>query len=149
MRYGSGKPCGRAAGSYGEVVNWDVEASLEHSGWAIESAEERHARSPETFEIPSLEERTSLRVGSGAKLLFWVLDRAGDQVAPQCERMWVVVESVEDEEYVGVLASSPASSDAAVRRGSHVRFQPEHVCDLEADQPGVGYLRELLAEGPF
>jgi len=41
-------------------------ASIEKDGWTLESGEERHARSPETFEIPSRTERESLCPGDAA-----------------------------------------------------------------------------------
>jgi hypothetical protein len=101
----------------------------------------RHAEAPDSFWIPSAEERQSLRVGNGAKLLFALADEAGDRLAAQVERMWVVVTEVTDDGYVGILASSPRSSHAAVHRGSRVTFAAEHICDI-----GAGPSREELDE---
>lgn len=115
--------------------------SLEADGWELESAVARHEKHHETFEIPAPEERESLRVGMGVKLLFWLAgeDEMGSYV--QCEKMWVVVDEVGDEGYVGVLDNDPLTSDA-LESGDFVRFGTEHVASIwvpkeDARHPGT------------
>jgi hypothetical protein len=54
-------------------------ATIERDGWTLESAEARHAESPETFQIPERTARESLKAGDAVKLLFDIETReAGD-----------------------------------------------------------------------
>ena len=47
-------------------------ATIELDSWQLESGEAQHARSPDTFWIPARDERESLKVGTGVKLLFGI-----------------------------------------------------------------------------
>jgi len=102
------------------------ELDLDTNGWTLESAEERHRAAPDSFEIPSLLERTTLGVGSAVKLLFLILGHGegGDYI--QCERMWVTLVEVIDKHYVGTLESQPRTSDV-LSPGDRITFGPEHV----------------------
>jgi hypothetical protein len=106
-----------------------TEPDLATDGWALESAVERHLADPDRFNIPSAEERSSLRVGSRVKLLFLLVVQ-GDGNAPiQCERMWVTVTEVSADAYVGSLDSLPATS-AVLQPGDIVAFIPDHVAAI-------------------
>lgn len=98
--------------------------------WWLESGEAR-ADQWSTFEIPSYEARSRLRVGSYAKMIFAFVD--GEK-----ERMWVEVQSIiEDQEapsvvYRGTLLSSPVSVDERIlKSGAEVKFEPKHVIDID------------------
>ena len=92
------------------------------AGWHLESAVERAAEAPETFEIPPPDVRASIQVGEVAKLLFCLEGEHGRMV----ERMWVEV--VEDTEngYVGRLANEPRTP-GVIEPGTLVAFTPDHV----------------------
>ncbi len=100
----------------------------EEGGWELESAEERHAASPATFDIPSLAERSSLTVGQMVKLLFLFRnkDENGESII-DCERMWVTITDVSAHRYTGNLESLPGTSDV-ISSGEIIEFSPEHVC---------------------
>jgi hypothetical protein len=100
----------------------------EDRGWELESAEERHAASPATFEIPSLAERSSLAAGQMVKLLFLFRneDENGEPVI-DCERMWVTITDASANRYSGILESVPGTSDALCQ-GDVIQFSAEHVC---------------------
>ena len=117
-------------------------ASIEKDGWTLESGEERHARSPETFEIPSRTARESLGPGDAAKLLFDIETRETGQVIDRgIDRMWVIVKRRTGNLYVGVLASDPGVAEGlTLRPGTEVLFGPEHVIGI--DRPPDGYILE-------
>lgn len=107
----------------------DERPNIQDDGWELESAEQRYEDEPATFHIPPLEERTSLQVGSRAKLLFLLLGH--DETGPfiQCERMWVVVTQRKGQGYVGMLKSQPVTSDV-LKPGDLVEFEAEHIASL-------------------
>jgi hypothetical protein len=104
-------------------------AMLETDGWELESAEERHAAAPATFDIPSREEREHVPQGVMVKLLFLLSAEEGGQAVINCERMWVTVLSASEGRYTGRLESLPVSS-AALSPGHTVAFGPEHIASV-------------------
>jgi hypothetical protein len=100
---------------------------LDRDGWTLESAVSRSEANPNTFLIPAPSERSSLKVGQGVKLVFWI---QGDEDFPVCERMWVVVvERLQDGNYVGQLESMP-ETEASLRLGQRMVFGPDHVAEI-------------------
>ncbi len=55
-------------------------ATVEKDGWTLASAEDRHAAHPETFHIPSRDERESMSPGDAAKLLFDIQTKENGRV---------------------------------------------------------------------
>jgi hypothetical protein len=101
--------------------------TLEDDGWELDDAEARHAEAPDSFQIPSREERTGLRVGDMVKLLFLFLNRQDDgSPIIDCERMWVTVLEVAGGRYTGQLESLPYTSKALAPLDT-IHFGPEHV----------------------
>lgn len=98
-------------------------------GWELESAEERHALAPQSFHIPSRNERTALKLGQRVQLLFLMLVDGADPPEIQCEKMWVTIDRITSSGYLGILDSMPASSDA-LSPGDSVEFGPQHVCSV-------------------
>ncbi len=78
-------------------------SSQSDPGWALLSGEDRHAEAPQTFWIPDLDRRESLRVGDLAKLLFDIATQEEQGLVWGVERMWVRVTKSESSAYVGVL----------------------------------------------
>src|SRR5688500_763127 len=96
--------------------------------WTLESAAARSEEAPDTFMIPSAEARSTLVVGQGVKLVFWI--QSPDEEISICERMWVLITEVADGGgYLGVLESTPLTV-GGLRKGAQVRFGPEHVADI-------------------
>ena len=107
--------------------------NLDRDGWTLESAVSRSETNPNTFLIPSESERTSIGVGQGVKLVFWI---QGEEEFPICERMWVLVERRHSEgSYVGRLESTPESA-GRLNRGQRLIFGPEHVAEIYAGSTG-------------
>ena len=123
-------------------MNTDLRlARIDEDGWELESGEGRHARHPETFWIPSREERETLRVGHAAKLLFRIESVGTDGTIDRgVERMWVIVARRTQGAYVGVLDSEPKGIESSSRLapGIELLFLPEHIVDI--DEPPLDYV---------
>jgi len=116
--------------------------------WGLVSAEARHSASPDSFPIPSLEDRTSLVVGQAAKLIFEIeADEEDGTASVSTERMWVIVSGKADEYYFGVLGNQPCtisqSSDFYLREGAEVPFLPSHIIAIAT--PPQEYTQSVLA----
>lgn len=92
----------------------------------LDSAVERNRRFP-TFEIPSEQERSSLRVGDHAKLLFSFKRKKGGL---QGEKMWVQITDVGANAYRGTLANKPATIKV-LKPGDQIDFLPLHVAAIK------------------
>lgn len=103
----------------------------ERDGFEPLSAEERHAANPDTFRIPDVQVRSSLRRGQAAKLLFDIQFQEHGRPVRGTERMWVIVSRREGDVYVGVLDSVPRTTAPGdpLQTGVEVPFLPEHFCD--------------------
>src|SRR3974377_2306274 len=92
----------------------------------LEDVEKTAKENPETFVIPSKEERMSQRVGNSVRLHFWLKDPAPGE--PQAERMGVT--NTEEQglfrRYKGWLKTPPAFIDDR-EQGMEVTFKPCHI----------------------
>lgn len=120
--------------------------TIKDCGWTLVSAEARNAKNPKTFYIPSFEERSSLSRGMAAKLLFDITTIEDGKIIDRgIDRMWVIVTSVLDVGYQGVLDSNPGMADGlALAKGDLVFFRPEHICGL--DRPPREFLVTELSQ---
>ncbi len=85
---------------------------------------ERNAENPDTFEIPTLEERLAVQPGDYAKVGFECEDQDLGG-----ERMWVQVERIEDGQWIGTLANDPMVIPS-LRFGDEVRFEAKHIIGI-------------------
>lgn len=69
-------------------------------GWSLADAAERHAAAPDTFRVPADAALAAVRVGDRVKVV--VVPQQGLE-----ERMWVVLERVDEVELEGRLHSEP------------------------------------------
>ena len=81
----------------------------------------RQREAPRSYPIPRAAERRGLRPGDLAKLVFLV-DEPGEL---EGEKMWVEVESIDGEAFVGRLANEPRVVPLAL--GAEIRFRACHV----------------------
>jgi uncharacterized protein YegJ (DUF2314 family) len=103
------------------------------SKYELGDAEER-ARAFPTFKIPSAAERTTLRVGDYAKVIFaiprhLVPTRHAD-AEWVAERMWVQVSAVEGEYYRGKLENEPVFIDS-IALGDEIQFRANNIAAVE------------------
>ncbi len=94
--------------------------------YTLDSAVESNRRAPATFQIDPQSERESLRPGDLVKLMFRISDHDDEWV----ERMWVIVEDVRPEYYVGVLDNYSLFSEDIIS-GLKVQFHSDHVTDID------------------
>lgn len=125
--------------------------NFERDFWQLRSAEQSHREHPDTFWIPPLEQRQSLKRGQAARLIFDIeVQDADGAVALQGERMWVIVAERVGDGYIGILDNQPASIEASERVylcfGAEVPFLPEHVVDI--GDPPVEYAEWQLSQEP-
>jgi uncharacterized protein YegJ (DUF2314 family) len=79
---------------------------------------------PDTFQIPTRDERERLKPGDLVKLLFEVVNP--EQGKPIAERMWVQVTDLAADGYVGSLDNDPRIIKT-LSPGSRIEFRPQHV----------------------
>lgn len=107
--------------------------------YTLMDGEERNAAHPDTFEIPSLEDREGVLPGTTVKLGFEVKDKdlAG-------ERMWVEVTAVDGDQFTGTIANDPIVIDG--KYGDPVSFEPKNILSIweeEEDQQKVDFFDNL------
>lgn len=92
----------------------------------LEDVEKTARENPETFFIPSAEERKSQRVGDSVRLHFRLKNPSGDE--PQAERMWVTVTQEQGllKPYKGMLQNAPIYIED-LKPGDEVAFKPCHI----------------------
>jgi hypothetical protein len=92
----------------------------------LEDVEKTARENPETFFLPSSEERKSQRVGDSVRLHFRLKSPAAGE--PQAERMWVTVTREQGflRPYKGLLQNSPVFIED-LEQGVEVTFKSRHI----------------------
>ena len=119
-------PDGKILEDAGEKKETSVQVA-DGVSYVLEDGEERNRQYPDTFEIPSKEERQNLKAGQIVKLMF----RITADGETQTERMWVVVKGKEKGGYLGILDNDPECTQK-MKSGVEVRFEPRHVISIYA-----------------
>ncbi|MCU1455557.1 MAG: hypothetical protein JWN46_3703 [Acidimicrobiales bacterium] len=111
--------------------------------WGLLDAEAQHEAFPDTFPIPTLDERASLRSGDMVKLVF-VLDPPPASGA-NAERMWVEVSRTQDDgSYEGWLTNHPVVI-TALAPSTLVAFEARHVAGIALRTEDVTFDPNLRA----
>lgn len=105
-------------------VEWALTGRVIHR-WKLGSGVERNTKYPETFWIPSEEEKDSIIAGDLVKLMF-------EMKCSCAERMWVRVSEVGHPKMVGTLANQPVGIPR-LDFGDTVKFKRDHIIDIEID----------------
>ena len=92
--------------------------------YSLTDAEVRHRQYPETFVIPPIAERMSLRDGDQVKLIF-----------NNEERMWVEVRRQDMAGYLGKLVNRPVRTTRTLKCGDEIYFEPRHVIEIKRRRP--------------
>ena len=123
--------------------------TIEENGWALISAEARHAAHPDRFQIPPRTKRETLSPGDTAKLLFDIETRENGHVMDRgVDRMWVIVKAETEAGYIGILDNDPGSAEnLRLQEGDSIFFRPEHVADI--DTPPRNYIVEKFGDSFF
>ncbi len=99
--------------------------------WWLEDAEATARAHPYTFYKPAAERVAQLKPGNLAKVIFGF--DTDDPAAPRAERMWLIIESVQDGRFVGKLDNDPIYI-GDLNPGDLVEFEARHIIDT--DLPG-------------
>lgn len=90
------------------------------------------ARSPYTYFLPSTAEIAAVARGDLVKLTF---EYPHETEKWRAERMWVIVENVQDGEIMGVLDNHPSEPTTSLQAGAAVRFSPHHIISIQWAHP--------------
>lgn len=103
------------------------------TSWRLADAAARAAANKYTFYKPGPSELSQIRTGENVKLIF--MFESDDPAAPEAERMWVVVDSIDGEGgYTGRLDNEPRwIRDLKV--GDDIAFHDIHIISTEHDDP--------------
>ncbi len=88
---------------------------------------QRHEANPNTFEIPSLEEKQELKAGDIVKLGFEATEEFDD--GPSGERMWVRTTKIKGDDYEGTLSNDPVVIED-LKHGDKVIFNSKHIISI-------------------
>ena len=101
--------------------------------WRLENAAEQAAAHKYTFYKPGAEEIAQIRPGENVKLIF--LFDSDDPAAPNAERMWVLVDSIDGAGgFTGRLDNTPRWI-TDLKPGDFVAFRDVHIITTEHDSP--------------
>lgn len=98
--------------------------------WKLGNGVTRNRKHPETFWIPSDEEKARIEPGDRVRLMF-------EETLPRRwgERMWVRVTKVGPRRLEGVLKNEPYAMPR-LTRGHTVKFERKHIIDIHIDDGG-------------
>lgn len=108
----------------GERLWWAAAGRITYR-WRLVSGVERNRLYPDSFSIPSQQEKESLQVGDVVKLGFELKKDGGD-------RMWVQITRIGKRRHRGVLMNT-AMMIPRLEHGMRVKFRSEHIIDIDYD----------------
>jgi uncharacterized protein YegJ (DUF2314 family) len=100
--------------------------------WRLEDCAVRSKESPDTFEAPSEDEQSLVKVGSLLRLHFMITDPElmADSQNPRAERMWVeVCDAIREGVFRGHLTNEPAFIQS-LNQGDVIEFKWAHVAQV-------------------
>jgi uncharacterized protein YegJ (DUF2314 family) len=110
--------------------------------WELEDVETVHARSHETFQIASREERLNLKPGRGVRLHFRFPEPLGDGC--RAERMWVTITHADGNGgFRGMLENDPVYI-RGLRPGDEVLFHARNVAQVLVPRGDPAWIDEHL-----
>lgn len=102
-------------------VEWALTGRLIHR-WKLGSGVESNRQHPDTFEIPTEDQKADVLPGDLVKLMFVMKDWG--------ERMWVEVDKVDGDRFAGQLSNQPIGIPR-LYADDRVRFRSEHIIDIK------------------
>lgn len=99
--------------------------------YSIDDGEAVHRSAPETYFVPSAQERAAVQPGEYVRLTF----RLEVESRSIAERMWVRITRRDGDSYIGRLANNPGSI-TFLRFGDLVRFKAKNVIKIAAADAG-------------
>ncbi len=103
--------------------------TMDNDNYALMDGEAQNKKFPESFHIPTLNDRQGVGEGDVVKLVFEAGDNVGRGVS---ERMWVIITQKEDDFFVGILDNDPYII-ADIESGQEVHFESRHIIGIYED----------------
>ncbi|EHH2451624.1 hypothetical protein CRN32_09475 [Vibrio vulnificus] len=127
-------------------------ANFKDDFWQLRNGEACHRDHPDTFWIPSLNDRKALKVGDAAKVILEIEceDEAGE-IHIESERGYLIVSEIVGDKFIGILDFQPCcvepnDENVYLGFGVEVPFGLEHIIDI--DRPPQDYVDWQLAQKP-
>lgn len=89
----------------------------------------RNMMNKETFQIPSADDISKLKVGDLVKLIFFNPNATGQ--TPKAERMWVILTEINGTKFKGTLDNDPFYL-RSIKYQDIIEFEDRHICNLKA-----------------
>lgn len=103
---------------------------LAKDGFTIRDGVQANKENPETFWIPSDEDKAKLKPGNLVKLSFDIqtIDEKGE-LEINGERMWVIILEINKDLFTGILDNQPQCTNE-LKPGYKLHFKPKHIIDI-------------------
>ncbi|MDM5091351.1 hypothetical protein OB947_20980 [Aeromonas bestiarum] len=127
-------------------------ASLEEDYWQLRNGEVSHRNNEDTFWIPTLDARKSLKIGDAAKVILDIeVKNSNGEIHVESERSYVIVSELVSDKFIGILDFQPSciapdEADVYLGFGVEISFAAEHVIDI--DRPPQEYIDWQLGQKP-
>ena len=127
-------------------------ANFEQDYWQLRNGENSHKENPDTFWVPPLQKRRSLKIGDAAKIILEIeCEKEDGTIVIESERGYVIVSAVVGDNYIGILDFQPLCverdrDDIYLCFGAEIPFSHVHVIDI--DRPPEGYINWQLSQKP-
>lgn len=105
---------------------------MDEVGFEIVDPRPIAATAPYTYFLPSAPELAAVSKGDIVKLLF---DYPHQTEKWAAERMWVIVESVEDDDFRGILDNDPDEPTSPLNAGNTLTFKRHHILSIVWENP--------------
>ena len=107
---------------------YPVKEGFKGDGWELENCKLTHEANPESFEIPSSDEASLVKIGDLLRLHF-TLTGPFEKGVPRAERMWVEVCMIQEDCFYGHLTNEPIAIDS-LTPGDVIQFNWNHVAQI-------------------
>lgn len=127
-------------------------ANFKDDFWQLRNGEESHRDNPDTFLIPSLNDRKALKVGDAAKVILEIeCEAQAGEIDIESERGYLIVSEIVGDKFIGILDFQPCCIEATdesvyLRFGVEIPFSLEHIIDI--DRPPQDYIDWQLGQKP-
>ncbi len=114
---------------------------MNKASWHLSDAQKLSEQNPYTFDRPSPDVLSKLKVGDFVKLIFEIKDTSSE--APGAERMWVLITSVTHDGYLGKLRNVP-NWIKDLKLDDTIQFQVRHIANTELEDPIPSIVEKYL-----
>jgi hypothetical protein len=109
--------------------------------WYLENADKIAQESKYTFYKPSQRVIKKLEPGNICKLIFEFESEIPEH--PSAERMWVIIDSIDNDKFVGHLDNEPFYTED-LKVGDRIEFESKHIIDIDVDDSELNLAEKYL-----